>query len=385
MWIESKMKKKIILLVTATTIVIISLGFLYILAIKKEKTILRVSLTNPGFEAIDESGKPKFWTEDVRGGWVVDTKYPYKGKVCMQANVSWSWLEQEIPVNSERHYLLRVYVKSDIVIPGKENYQNTFLTLECIDKRGRVIYKNWGIVNASPAWELKEVRICTPGDTQKIRIKLAKRLGEGSVWFDDVKIREISVKPILNESFEELNRFNKPLFWKEDPKGGWIVDTKEAYEGKVCMQATVSWSFLSQEVPVRAKGYYALKAYVKSDIIIPGEENYQNTFLTLECLDKDNKVISRNWGIVNATSSWQLKKVDIATPKYTRVIRIKLAKRQGEGSVWFDNLKLVKLPSYLRFPFFRKILKDKLFLISYMVIWCILILFLLRVSFKKAI
>jgi len=377
------MRKKIIFLVTAITIVTILLGFLYILVIKKEKTILETSIANSGFETIDESGKPKFWIEDAGGGWLIDAKDPFEGKVCVKATESWSWLEQEIPVYPERHYLLRVYVKSDIVIPGEENYQNTFLTLECIDKRGKVIYKNWGIVSASPIWELKEVMISTPGDTKKIRVKLAKRQGEGSVWFDNLEIEEISAKPILNGNFEELNEFNKPLFWKEDTKGGWIANTKEAYEGKVCMQATVSWSYLLQEVAVRSKSYYVLKAYVKSDIIIPGEENYQNTFLTLECLDKDNKVISRNWGIVNATYFWQLKEVDMATPNHTRVIRIKLAKRQGEGSVWFDNLKLVKLPSYLRFPFFRKILKDKLFLISYMVIWCILILFLLRVSFKK--
>ncbi len=45
-------------------------------------------------------------------------------------------------------------------------------------------------MTAFPLWHKRENRIYTPEKTEKIRIKLAKRLGEGSVWFDDVKLVE---------------------------------------------------------------------------------------------------------------------------------------------------------------------------------------------------
>ena len=370
-------RKKFLLISIIIGVLVILIGSIYIFREKKEVS-LNVFVINPGFESLDDSGRVLFWR--IGKGWSIDFKDPYEGKVCMEAKISWRWLEQEIPVYPERHYVLRAYVKSDI----SKKY-NTFLTLECLNKEGEIVHKNWGIVSASPDWQLREVRICTPGDTRKIRIRLAKRQGIGSVWFDNLEIDEISAKPILNGDFEELDKSNRLLFWREDPKGGWSIEKKNPFGGKVCMEATVSWSFLSQEVPVRGKSYYLLKARIKSDIIIPKKEDYQNTFLTLECLDKNNKVISRNWGIVNAVSSWQLREVAIGTPEGTKLLRIKLAKRQGEGSVWFDDVELVRLPSYMRIYLVRKILQDKPFFIFYGIIYFTLFFLLLRMVIKELI
>ena len=379
------MKKKIWILLVIIIVLAILVGAIVVThIIPEEESIIEVSILNSGYEGLDQSGRPEFWKEDSRGGWFVDTENPYDGEVCMQATVSWSWLSQEIPVNPGKYYLLKAYTKSNIVIRTEKNYQNTFLTLECLDKNNRVINKYWGIVNAVSSWQQKEVLIASPDDTKKIRVKLAKRQGEGSVWFDNLELIEISsAKEMLNPGFEELNGSNKPKFWREDSRGGWFIDTSDPYEGEICMRATVAWSYLMQEIPVDPNSYYALRSYVKSDIIIPEEENYCNTFLTLECLDKDGKVIDRYWGIVNAISSWQLKEVAMGIPKNTRMLRIKLAKRQGKGSVWFDNLELVKLPSYLRIYFIRKILQDKPFFIFYGIIYTVLIVLLIRIIIKE--
>ena len=149
------------------------------------------------------------------------------------------------------------------------------------------------------------------------------------------------------------------------------------------MQATVGWSWLWQDILVDSDKYYTLKGYVKSDIFISRENDYKNTFLTLECLNEKNEVIRKEWGIVNADPLWQLKQSAVITPKDTEKLRIKLAKRQGQGSVWFDNFELIELPSYLKSTFLRKILQDKPFFIFYFLIYSLLVFFLVKVILKK--
>jgi len=335
-------------------------------------------LLNSGFESLESSGKPDFWKEDPQGGWSVDTEESYGGEKSMQASLAWSWLSQEVPVKSEKYYILKIYIRSDITIPEKEDYANTFLTLECLDEENEVIHRKWGIVNATSSWELKENSISTPPGTRKIRIKLAKRQGEGRVWFDEVELKEIPTTLVLNPGFEMLNDSGKPEFWKEHPSRGWSSGTRGAYEGERFMQASVDWSWLSQEVPVRPKTYYTLRAQLRSNITIPEKEDYANTFLTLECLDKENKVLKRVWGITNATLLWQPRESVIFTPPETRQIRIKLAKRQGVGYIWFDGLELIRH----RYP--PHLWGDKPFLIFYFLIYAILVLSLLRLIFRKS-
>ncbi|MEA2016493.1 MAG: hypothetical protein U9O59_07320, partial [Actinomycetota bacterium] len=174
-------------------------------------------------------------------------------------------------------------------------------------------------------------------------------------------------------------------FWMEDreePEGGWFVDTEYSHSGKKCRRATTSWSWLKQEISIKSGKCYALEAYIKSDIIML-EEDYYNTFLTLECVNGKNEIVSRNYGIVNATSSWQLKEALIYAPRGAKKIRIKLAKRKGEGSVWFDDVKLIEKPWYLKMKFVRKALKDKLFFIFYGCVYLILIVSLLRILLKR--
>ena len=149
------------------------------------------------------------------------------------------------------------------------------------------------------------------------------------------------------------------------------------------MRATVGWSWLWQEVSVRPKRYYILGSYVRSDIVIPEKKDYQNTFLTLECLNDKYEIVNRDYGVVNATLLWQLKEGSIYAPEGTEKMRIKLAKRQGEGSVWFDEVELIEKASYMRFSFLRKALKDIPFFVFYLSVYLILLASLLRVILKK--
>ncbi len=361
-----KIKKLVFILIG------IGVGISLILAyvvLKEDKVMISSEVLNPSFEiGLD---KPDSWGQDPRGGWSIETEDPYIGKRYMQGTVSWSWLWQEIPVESEKFYKLKAHVKSDI-----KAEENALLTLECLNENGEVIEREYGVRSATPSWQLKESLIFATKDTRKIRIILAKRLGEGSVWFDGVELIKIASFPVLNPSFEI--GLDKPDSWGQDPRGGWSIETEDPYIGKRYMQATASWSYLLQEIAVEPGKFYKLKVSVKSDI-----KAGENALLTLECRKKDGTVIGTEYGVINATSSWQRQENSILTPKDTRKIRIKLAKRRGEGSVWFDGVELNKLPSYMRIKFLRAVAEDKPFFIFYFLIYALLFFFLLKIVLKK--
>ena len=382
------MKLKKIILLSIAGVVSVTVAY-SIYTIWRESVWSRISsknlVLNPDFEMVHSLGKPLSWSEDNRGGWSVDTHDPYEGKKSMRATVGWSWLWQDVSVMSKRAYRLRAYLRSNIKIPGETNYENAFLTLECIGWwKDWVLKRDYGIVNATSSWQLMERDIHAPPGTRKIRIKLAKRQGEGSVWFDAVELTGIPSRLLLhNPGFEILGELGGPKGWTEHSSGGWAVDTDDLYEGKKSMRATVGWSWLWQEVSVRPKRYYTLRSYVRSDIVIPEKKDYENTFLTLECLNEKYEIIKRDYGIVNAALWWQLKEGSVYAPGGTTKIRIKLAKRQGEGSVWFDAVELIEKPSYMRFSFLRKALKDIPFFVFYISVYLILLASLLRVILKK--
>ncbi len=196
------------------------------------------------------------------------------------------------------------------------------------------------------------------------------------------KLEISSENVILNSGFEIL-KDDKLESWWQPPEGGWSVEEKGAYQGKISMQATIAWSWLEQEIVVKPKKYYTLQAYVKSDIAITGEEGEGNTFLTLECLNDKGEVIERKWGVINVISSWQLREVSIYAPAGCQKIRIKLAKRRGEGSVWFDEIKLIAKPGYLRIAFIRRVLQDKPFWIFYSLLCLLLMVLLLRTILRS--
>ncbi len=189
---------------------------------------------------------------------------------------------------------------------------------------------------------------------------------------------------VSNFSFEVVDTQGKLQSWREDASGGWSVNTEEPYEGKRCVQATIPWSWLSQDISVREGKSYTLKAYVKSDIVIPGKSNRENTFLCLECLDGKDTVMAEQMRQFEATSSWKPQKVSIYAPENTEKIRVKLAKRRGgEGRVWFDNLKMVQIAWYMRIEFLKRLHQDKRLFISYFSMYLIPLILLLRFILRK--
>ncbi|TET64602.1 hypothetical protein E3J48_00890 [Candidatus Aerophobetes bacterium] len=179
------------------------------------------------------------WRESPGKEWIVDTTNPYEGTRCMQATLAWSWLWQDVPVEAERFHALSAYVRSDIESPQKIHDGNTFLTLECLDDKERIIAREWGVTNAGSSWELKKTRIYSPAGARKMRIKMGKRKGEGSVWFDDLGLMESSPriskgergkvildtkKVIPNPGFELLDESGRQQFWVESP-GRSVVST----------------------------------------------------------------------------------------------------------------------------------------------------------------
>jgi len=179
------------------------------------------------------------WRESPQKEWIVDTTNAYEGTTSMQATMAWSWLWQDVSVEPERCHTLGAYVRSDTGSSQNVETENTFLTLECLDDEDRVIAREWGIVSAGPSWELKKTRIYSPPGTLKMRIKVAKRTGEGSVWFDDLGLIESSLpiskgerekvildtkKVISNPGFELLDESGRQQFWVESP-GRSVVST----------------------------------------------------------------------------------------------------------------------------------------------------------------
>jgi len=340
-----KKKGRIILLVV---LIGVSIGLAYgIIRVTPPQRIGDNLLKNWNFEAVRRSGKIKTWKEDPEGGWLVDSENPYQGDNSMQAMVGWSWLSQEIRVKPDKYYLLTAYLKSNIPVSGEGGGGNAFLGFECLDAKNQVIRSDYGIISASSLWQEKVKQIYAPERTEKIRIKIAKRQGEGSVWFDELELEQIPAVLVLNSSFEILDEQGRPKYWLEDSRGGWSVSTEGAYQGDNCMQATVGWSWLSQEIRVKPDKYYLLKAYLKSDIPVSGEGGGGNAFLGFDYLDAKGQVIEGDYGIINTISFWQQEIQQIYVPPETNKIRVKLAKRQGEGSVWFDELELEQIPAVL--------------------------------------
>jgi len=331
---------------------------------------------NSGFEILEQN-KLASWKEDNKGGWKVSEEEPYEGKRSMQATIPWSWLSQEVKVECEQSYLFRAFVRSDIVLPQEADFYNTFLALQYLDGENNLIKEDYGVVNATASWQQKVRQIYTPRDTRSIRIKLAKRQGEGSVWFDKIEIVEISPGSVLNPGFEIVSG-RIPDSWREDSQGGWKVDPEDPHAGNNCTKATVAWSWLSQDIPIKPRTYYVLRAYVKSNVIIFDQEDVDNGFFVVQCLNGKDEVISEEYGTFNAGLSWEQKEVSIFTAEGTEKLRVRLAKRQGEGSVWFDDVEITKN------PFLVNIAKDKLFLIFYICLYLTLLVLLLRAVLKRA-
>ena len=342
-----------------------------------------VLVLNSSFEILDEQGRPKYWLEDSREGWSVSTEGAYQGDNCMQATVGWSWLSQEIPVKPDKYYLLKAYLKSNISVSGEGGGGNAFLGFDYLDAKGQVIEGAYNIINTTSFWQQEIQQIYAPPETNKIRVKLAKRQGEGSVWFDELELEQIPAVLVLNSSFEILDEQGRPKYWLEDSREGWSVSTEGAYQGDNCMQATVGWSWLSQEIRVKPEKDYTLRVYSRSDIIIPRGKDDWNAFLALECLNKGSEVVRRKMVQLNIPYSWKSQMISVYAPEDTEKIRMKLAKRRGAGSVWFDELEIVRLTWYMKSTFLQRIGEDKPFFIFYFSVYFILLLFLLRLILKR--
>ena len=149
------------------------------------------------------------------------------------------------------------------------------------------------------------------------------------------------------------------------------------------MKATVGWGWLSQEIPVKPEKDYTLRVYSRSDIIIPREEGDWNAFLVLECLNKEGEIIEKNMVQLNIPYSWKPQIISVHAPEGTEKMRIKLAKRHGEGSVWFDNPKIVKLAWYMKIDFLQRIAEDRPFFIFYFAIYLVLLISLIMIILKR--
>jgi len=120
-----------------------------------------------------------------------------------------------------------------------------------------------------------------------------------------------------------------------------------------------------------------VRAYVKSNITVFGKEDVDNGFFLLQSLNLKDEVLREEYGTFNADLSWKQKEASILTAEDTEKLRIRLAKRQGEGSVWFDDVELMK------YPYLANIAKDKAFFIFYICLYLTLVVLLLRVVLKK--
>jgi len=336
-------------------------------------------LLNPDFEVLEAPNKPKFWSRGP--GWSVDIEEPYGEKNCLWTSKVWSWLSQEISAKPQQYYSFTAYVKSDIRVERKTDYQNTFLWLDYLDKEDEVIKEDPGAIYAASSWRLYGRVILAPAKTEKIRVKLGKRLGEGSVWFDEVELRSVSENLLLNPDFEILAPSGNPEFWGS--MSGWSVDTKEPYQGKNCMQVTEPWQQLWQLIPAGSKNFFTLRVHLRSDITPVSEAHPENTVIRLLCMDGKGNVIKKDERNTVAPFSWRENEVAIYTPPGTTAVKVVLVKRLGKGSLWVDDLQMRHLPSYLRIRILRAFLEDKPFFIFYFSAYLILMIWLLRVVLKR--
>jgi len=382
MKIKIRVNKRILLIVVSL-VAVAGLVFGVWQKVMLERKYRGNLLSNFDFEIVDTSGKLQSWAEDASASWSVNTEEAYEGKKYMQTTVGWSWLWQEVPARQNKYYTLKAYLKSNIVITTKTDYENTFLSLECLNEEGEVIKSEYGIVNAPSSWQQRVRQIYALAGTVRVMAKLAKRQGEGSVWFDNIELEESSSVLLRNPGFEAVDQLGRLDAWAEDVRGGWSVSTGESYERERSVQATVSWSWLSQEIPVRPERYYILKGRLKSNIALTEGKDDWNAFFALQCLDKERKVIAEQIGQLKAAPFWELGETGLYAPENTDKMRVKLAKRQGQGSVWFDNIEITESAWYMKIKLIRRILEDKPFFIFYFSLYLTLLICLIWIIVKR--
>ncbi len=336
-------------------------------------------LPNPDFENLEGPDKPVSWSMGLE--WSVDVEEPYEGENSMRVSQAWSWLSQEILAKPEQYYSFTTYVKSDIKVEKETDYQNTFLWLDYLDEKGSIIKEEPSSIFAASLWKLYGRVVLTPAKTEKIRVRLGKRLGEGSVWFDAVELKPLLSNLLFNPDFEVLDASGNPQFW--GTMSGWSIDRKEPYRGENCLEGTEPWQWLWQSIPVKPKSFLTLKTHLRSDITTDREVDYENTIVALVCMDGEGNVIKKEERTMAVPSTWRENQVAIYTPDGASVLKVMLAKRLGEGSLWVDDVQMKKLPSYLRIRILRAFLEDKPFFIFYFAVYLILLISLLRLVLKR--
>jgi len=153
-------------------------------------------------------------------------------------------------------------------------------------------------------------------------------------------------------------------YWRGDVVQQSSFIKKEGQNSGMILQYTgEDWKGVDQIIAI-PKGTYAieLSAWIKSDEIAKGKQDYNAGVMTVELATSSEKSIEYvNIAQVKGTTDWTLYSKIILIPENAKKIRIMLALAQTSGTIFFDDIKAVTVSEddYLKIMQEKALLKRK--------------------------
>lgn len=158
--------------------------------------------------------------------------------------------------------------------------------------------------------------------------------GAGSSRAEPPSILEVLEQTDLSQS--------RPSSWVADAPAAWAWRAHRHGASWVA-GSSVAWSFLTQTLAARPNHLYDISVRLRADVPPgPGEEG--NAFAWLDGLDARGRIIQTDYGICHATRAWTEFQRHIVAAEQVRSWRLRLAKRGGAGTVWFDRASVLEGP-----------------------------------------
>lgn len=275
-----------------------------------------------------------------------------------------------IPVQPDKNYVFRGYVKTDNVTGTAYVRILAHNTRQKKGVLGWVTFEGNASFKGTAEWKPFEVVPQFPEGTDVITLYVGID-GPGTVWFDEVSFAERGVivplggrLPLTVKDYGgvRLDDQNLPVNlilnsgFEDDIGDTWTregpseIDTTVAHSGKKSLKfigRDQIESSVRQGVRIDSMRAYELGVWVKT-------ENLENMFYAkLLCFDKSGNVVNKYWFVqdgseeflhTSGTHDWQKESLIIkAFPPETDKVVIYLNLTDAAGTVWIDDVELQPL------------------------------------------
>lgn len=306
---------------------------------------------NPGFES--GSGQPDNWTFTIGsatpGTWNWDTSIKYKGEKSIRLTTINTtdravFYQQYIPVtpgqlyNYSVHYLTENMNGQPFITIA---WYSTASTSGLIQPAATV-----NCIKDASEWNQAVFEGVSPVNAHYAYISVQTKGGAGSVWFDNVCLKEIKITEnpstaqtgVLNAGFEEGT--SSPDNWQfinDDTSGSYEWDGIDKYSGSKSVNLFVygenDTAYIFQKDIGAAGGKsYDIKAFYKTGN--SGALQYMKVYW----YDINGAYLSSSCVEAAQSTEWSMLSLKVKAPAGTVKFALQFGIENGNGKVWFDDI-----------------------------------------------